>query len=169
MTGLRVALSLFTVLPMGPIAIERPNAQRAVPWLPAVGLFLGILASAAALLAWHGHTRGSPTLAATLAVLALAALTQGLHLDGLADLADGLGSGRPAADALRIMRASDIGPFGVATIVLALLVQVLSLAAILAAVTLPLGVVSVTVAVVTGRVAVILAAARGVSAARPEG
>ena len=55
-------------------------------------------------------------------------MTRGLHLDGLADTADGLGSAKPAADALRIMKASDIGPFGVVTLVLALLGQVLLLA-----------------------------------------
>ncbi|NEC49139.1 adenosylcobinamide-GDP ribazoletransferase, partial [Actinospica acidiphila] len=57
-----------------------------------------------------------------------AALTRGLHLDGLADTADGLGSGRPAEDALRIMKQSDVGPFGVLTLVLVLLVQVAALA-----------------------------------------
>jgi cobalamin synthase len=53
-------------------------------------------------------------------VAAGALLTRGLHLDGLADLADGLGSGRPAGDALSIMKRSDIGPFGVVGVVLAL-------------------------------------------------
>ena len=55
---------------------------------------------------------------------ALALLTRGLHLDGLADLADGLGSGKPAPVALDIMRRSDIGPFGIVTLVLTLLIQV---------------------------------------------
>ena len=62
------------------------------------------------------------------AVAALALLTRGLHLDGLADLADGLGSRQPADAALAIMKRSDIGPFGVVTLVLTLLVQVAALA-----------------------------------------
>ena len=56
-----------------------------------------------------------------------AALTRGLHLDGLADTADGLGSGKPAEDALRIMKQSDIGPFGVITLLFVLLAQVAAL------------------------------------------
>jgi adenosylcobinamide-GDP ribazoletransferase len=169
MSGLRVALSLFTVLPAGPVTVDRSNARRAVLWLPVVGVILGLLASAGALLAWRGHTQGSPSLAAVLALVMLAVLTRGLHLDGLADLADGLGSGQPADRALRIMRRSDIGPFGIAALVLVLLVQTVSAATILAASTRPLGVVDLTVAAVTGRVAVTLASARGVPAARPDG
>ncbi|NEA02421.1 adenosylcobinamide-GDP ribazoletransferase, partial [Streptomyces sp. SID10116] len=49
---------------------------------------------------------------------------RGLHLDGLADTADGLGSAKPADDALRIMKQSDIGPFGVITLLFVLLAQV---------------------------------------------
>ncbi|HEY2698744.1 MAG TPA: adenosylcobinamide-GDP ribazoletransferase [Pseudonocardiaceae bacterium] len=166
MSGLRVALSLFTVLPAGQVTVDRSNARRAVLWLPVVGLILGLLASASALLAWRGHTQGSPSLAAILALVMLAALTRGLHLDGLAD---GLGSGQPAARALRIMRQSDIGSFGIAALVLMVLVQAVSAAAILAASTRQLGVVDLTVAAVTGRVAVTLASARGVPAARSGG
>ena len=56
---------------------------------------------------------GGPLLAAVATAAVPAVLTRGLHLDGLADTADGLGSGKPAEDALRIMKQSDIGPFGV--------------------------------------------------------
>jgi adenosylcobinamide-GDP ribazoletransferase len=66
----------------------------------------------------------SPLVAATLAVAALAVATRGLHLDGLADLADGLGTGRSAPDALAVMKQPDIGPFGVVTVALTLALQV---------------------------------------------
>ena len=87
-------------------------------WAPAVGLLLGIIAAAVVLLLADHPLGTGPLTAAVLAVAALALLTRGLHLDGLADLADGLGSGKPASGALEIMRRSDIGPFGTVTLVL---------------------------------------------------
>ena len=93
-------------------------------------------------------------LGGVLAVAVLALLTGGLHLDGLADTADGLGSRRPAAEALAIMRRSDTGPLGVATLLLVVLIQVSALA------TVPRGLDgagALVLAVVTGRVAVLLA------------
>src|SRR5580698_4795532 len=67
-------------------------------------------------------------LAAALAIGTGAVATRALHLDGLADFADGLGSAKPAGQALDIMRRSDIGPFGVVTLILTLLIQVSALA-----------------------------------------
>ncbi len=103
-------------------------------------------------------------LGATLAIGVLALLTGGLHLDGLADTADGLGSRRPRDEALAIMRRSDIGPFGVVALLFAVGVQVTGLAAVQPG--WP-GAAALAVAVVTGRVAVVLAA--GSPAARPDG
>jgi adenosylcobinamide-GDP ribazoletransferase len=107
-------------------AADRRTAGLAMLCAPLVGLVLG---GGAALAGWIAlRATGSPVLAAIGAVAALAALTRGLHLDGLADTADGLGSAKPAAAALDIMKRSDIGPFGVVTIVLALAAQIAALA-----------------------------------------
>ena len=160
------ALALFTVCPVPARFAHRPP-RGVVRWLPAVGVLLGALAWLAALAVWRGGPHGSALLAAVLVVAVLAAGTRGLHLDGLADLADGLGSRRPADGALEIMRRSDIGPFGVVTLLLTLLVDVAALATVLAASSRPQGLVAVLVVVVTGRVAVVLAA--GARPARPDG
>jgi adenosylcobinamide-GDP ribazoletransferase len=162
----RVALSLFTVIPAGVGGdLDEGAAARAVFWLPVIGAGLGLAGGAAMVFVAAGQR--SPErqlLGAALAMMLLALATGGLHLDGLADTADGLGSRRPADQALEIMRRSDAGPLGVATLVLVLLVQVCALAS------LPrgwAGAAGLVLAAVTSRVAVVLAT--GSPSARPTG
>ncbi len=164
----RVALSLFTVIPAGvPGAIRRDAAARALPWLPAVGALLAAIAAGAMLAVQAGgHSDARRLLAATLAVAVLGLLTGGLHLDGLADTADGLGSRRPSREALAIMRRPDIGPMGVAALLLVILVQITALAAIPAG---GLSAAALVLAAVTGRVGVVLATGHGSPGARPGG
>src|SRR5271166_891955 len=144
---------------------DRQTAGEAMAWAPVVGLLLGVIAAAVLYVSGHLLHTGS-LVAAVLSVGSLAVLTRGLHLDGLADLADGLGSRKPAAGALDIMRRSDIGPFGVVTLVLTLLLQVAALTQADAA---GRGPAAVIVAAVTGRLALTWACRRGVPAARPDG
>jgi adenosylcobinamide-GDP ribazoletransferase len=165
---LRTALGLFTILPVKAAPeIGRDDAARAVLWLPTVGLLVAVPA-AGVLLAVQagGHSGPRRLLAAALAVGVLALLTGGLHLDGLADTADGLGSRRPRDEALAIMRRSDIGPFGVAALLFTVLVQVTALATV--APGWP-DAAALAVAAVTGRTAVVLATGPGSPAARPDG
>jgi adenosylcobinamide-GDP ribazoletransferase len=145
----------------------RATVAAAMAWAPAVGLLLGMVAAAVLVVADHLLGAG-PLTAAGLAVAGLALLTRGLHLDGLADLADGLGSGEPAPMALAIMRRSDIGPFGTVTLVLTLIIQVAALAQAETAGD-GRGPAALIAAVVTGRLALTWACRRGVAAARPEG
>ncbi len=169
-TGLALAVTLLTAVPLGRRADgvsvpDRRAAGAAMAWAPVVGLLLGAVAAAVLELAarW-GHT--GPLLAAVLGVATLALLTRGLHLDGLADLADGLGSRQPADAALAIMKRSDIGPFGVVTLVFTLLVQVAALAQAQA---LGRGAPAVIAAATAGRLALTWACRRGVPAARGSG
>jgi adenosylcobinamide-GDP ribazoletransferase len=143
----------------------RRAAGGAMEWAPVIGLVLG-LAGAGVL--WLAGTEGrlGPLLSAVLAIGTLAVLSGGLHLDGLADLADGLGSRRPVAEALAIMKKSDIGPFGVVALVLVLLVQVAALAR---AETMGRGVIALVAAGVTSRLAMTAACRRGVPGARGSG
>ncbi len=168
-SGLRLSVTLLTVIPLrGPVTEpSRDTAAAAMTWAPAVGLLLGGIAAAVLVVADHPLGAG-PLTAAGLAVAALALLTRGLHLDGLADLADGLGSGQPAARALDIMRRSDIGPFGIVTLVLTLVIQVGALAHAEAAGG-GRGPAALIAAAVTGRLALTWACRRGVAAARPSG
>jgi len=139
----------------------------AMAWAPAVGLLLGVIAAAILLAVDHPLGAG-PLTGAVLAVATLAVGSRGLHLDGLADLADGLGSGKPAPAALAIMRRSDIGPVGTVTLVLTLLLQVAALSRAESAGGAR-GAAALIAAAVTGRLALTWACRRGVAAARPDG
>jgi adenosylcobinamide-GDP ribazoletransferase len=167
--GLRLAITLLTAVPIpgDPAAggeLRRRTAAAALYWAPVVGLALGAVAAGVLVGSRAAHT--GPLLGAVLAITVLAGLTRGLHLDGLADLADGLGSRRPAPMALEIMKRSDIGPFGVVTLVLVLLIQVTALAR---ADQTGRGPLAIVVAAVAARLAVMAACRQGIPAARPGG
>jgi adenosylcobinamide-GDP ribazoletransferase len=168
MTALRRAMALFTILPAGRLDhLDRATATAAMRWFPLVGAALGALSGlpTVAVLHWAPH---AAMVGAVLGIVVLVLLTRGLHLDGLADTADGLGSREPADRALEIMRRSDIGPFGVLAIVLVVLVDVSALAASGGgSVWSPLAALSVAAA--TGRLAALLAARRRVPSARSDG
>ena len=142
-TGPAEALAMLTIARVPAAA----SARGVLPWAPLVGLVLGPLAAA---VGWLGGRYASPLVGAVLAVAVLAALTRGLHLDGLADTADGLGPLRGRERALEVMRAGDVGPFGVVTLVLTLLLQVSCLAQLL---TVDRGWLALPAATVAARVA----------------
>jgi adenosylcobinamide-GDP ribazoletransferase len=122
----RLALMLLTRLPAGRLAEPAPSLADARWAYPLVGLIVGALAAAAqagALAVGLG-----PLAAALLALTGAALVTGALHLDGLADFADGIGGGRDRAHALLIMRDSRIGSYGVIALVLALALAATGLA-----------------------------------------
>jgi len=121
--GARAALAFLTRLPAG--ALHADDFARAPAWFATVGLLIGALQAlvfAVAALLWPLE------LAALLAVAAGLLITGGLHEDGLADLFDGLGSGRPKERALEIMRDSQIGSFGALALGLAMAARIMALA-----------------------------------------
>ncbi|MFD1828468.1 MULTISPECIES: adenosylcobinamide-GDP ribazoletransferase [Streptomyces] len=164
--GVRFAFGTLTVLPVRVPRWDRAAARRGMVCAPLAGLVVG--ACAAALGALALLLGASPLLAAVVTVAVPAALTRCLHLDGLADVADGLGSGRPAEGALEVMKRSDIGPFGVVVLLLALLGQVAAVAELYAA-GWAHGAAAAAASAVVARTALTLAAREGVPAARPEG
>ena len=118
MAGLRLAFSWLTVLPVTVSQVDRDVARRAIACAPLVGLTLGAAAAGLWLLLDLANIGG--LLAGILTVAFLALATRGMHLDGLADTADGLGSYGPPDRALAIMRDGPVGPFGVVALVLVL-------------------------------------------------
>ncbi|MFH9428805.1 adenosylcobinamide-GDP ribazoletransferase [Streptomyces sp. NPDC017615] len=164
--GPRFAFGTLTVIPVRVHRWDRVAARGGMLCAPLAGLAVG-LASAGLGLSLLLLGAG-PLLAAVGSVAVPAALTRGLHLDGLADTADGLGSGKPAEEALAIMKRSDIGPFGVLTLVLTLLAQVAALAGLYGD-SWARGALGAVVSAVAARLALTVAARTGVPAARPEG
>lgn len=164
--GLRLALTTFTVLPLRTGRVDRRAAAHAMAAAPAVGAGIGGLAAAVALALTALGASG--LVAAVVAVTATALVTRGLHLDGVADTVDGLGSYATAGRALEIMKRPDVGAFGVVALVLVLLAQVAAVAAVLPR--QPLAVASTLVAALAaGRLAATQACRRGVPAARADG
>ncbi len=162
--GLRLALTTLTVLPLRPAGrLDRRTAGRAMELAPLAGVVVGLLVGLLVVtVRWR---EGGDLLAAALGVAALAALSRGLHLDGLADLADGLASYRDPEGTRAVMKSPEVGPLGVVTVVLVLLVQVAALERCLHFHT---GTADLLLAVVLGRLAV-TAACRRTPAATADG
>ena len=126
MNALALAFGLLTAVPVRRLPrVDRPSAGAAMLLAPltTVPLLLVVLGA-------H-HLTAPPLLVAALVLLTEALVTRGLHLDGLADTADGLSAGPPRERRRAAMKASDTGPSGVVALVLGLLLQATALAALL--------------------------------------
>ncbi|WPJ94610.1 adenosylcobinamide-GDP ribazoletransferase [Coraliomargarita algicola] len=116
--GLITALRLLSILPIP--GRESRHFIDGLPWYPAAGAVLGYLVCGVCLLA-HAVAPDWGGLLAVLGLAASIALTRGLHLDGVADCADGFWGGHERRRRLEIMKDSRIGAFGVIALVLVLL------------------------------------------------
>ena len=123
--SLRAAVSFLTVLP---VASRDGGAGERLgrAYFPAVGAGIGFLAAIAFVVAFAVAT---PLVAAAVAVATLAVVTGALHLDGLGDAADGLLGFGDRERRLAVMRDPRLGSYAVATIVVVLVFEVASLAA----------------------------------------
>ena len=129
MRGVLVATAFLTRVPV-PVVAGAVDVGRAARWFPLIG---GLLGGATALLAWTmTEVMEFPAaLTATLVVGLGAWATGAIHLDGLADTADGFGGGRDREGVLRIMRDPLIGSYGAAALIFVIGVKVTAIAALL--------------------------------------
>jgi adenosylcobinamide-GDP ribazoletransferase len=122
------AIRFLTIMPIpGTWGTAEEDLARSVPWFPVIGLLLGMVA---ALLAWGLSSIAPPMITAAVIVIVLLSFSGCLHLDGLADTADGLLSSRPRERILEIMKDSHTGAMGVIAIVCLLLLKFASLASL---------------------------------------
>ncbi len=167
----------MTALPVPvPRSLQAPAPAIAMLLAPMTALIPGVVAWLSAALC--GIAGLNSLVAAAVALGALALTTRGLHLDGLADSADGFAASYQREQALQVMRRGDTGPAGLATVTIVLLIQAAALAQVLELAgwrqhghwldhlhsAAPL-----LIAVAAARVAVPMACVRGVPAARIDG
>jgi adenosylcobinamide-GDP ribazoletransferase len=163
--GLKLAFGTLTAIPVSaPARIDRAVAGRAMTLAPITQL---PLAGVLLLVGWVVRdVLVPPLVAAAVALVAVTLATRGMHLDGLADTADGLSASYDRDKSLDVMRRGNIGPSGVAAVVLTLLVDAAALTSLL---TTTGGVVLACLSLFASRHLLAWACSVGVPSARPEG
>lgn len=129
MKAVLVAAVFLTRVPI-PITANAIDVSSAARWFPLIG---GAIGGAAALIAWvmRNVLVFPAAVTATLVVGFGAWVTGAIHLDGLADTADGFGGGRTREDVLRIMRDPVIGSFGATALLFVVATKVAATTALL--------------------------------------
>ena len=150
MSSLLAAVRLLTVIPVaGGRGADEAAIARSPVFFPVVGLAIGGALGGLD----YGLTRILPDgVSAALVIASGIALTGALHLDGLADAADGLLGGKTPARRLEIVRDSSIGTFGATVIGSSMLVQWAAIAALVSPTRVP----AIVVAPLVGRTAALL-------------
>ena len=163
--GFKLALGTLTAIKVpAPTRIDRQVAGTAIALAPFTQLPLVCL-----LIVWGWVVIEAPVpplVAAAATLVATSLATRGMHLDGLADTADALSASYDRAKSLDVMRRGNIGPSGVAALVLVLLVDAAALASLL---TTGRGIVLVCLSLVASRQVLAWGCAVGVPSARPKG
>ncbi|MFN2365053.1 MAG: adenosylcobinamide-GDP ribazoletransferase [Desulfurivibrionaceae bacterium] len=125
MRGLFAAIRFLTIIPIpGAYGTGKDDLAASLPHFPLVGLLIGL--GTGALFYLIGPYLSQPVLV-VLGVTVLLGVSGALHLDGVADCADGFFSSRPRPLILEIMRDSRIGAMGVVALFLILAFKIAAL------------------------------------------
>ncbi|NSY06706.1 adenosylcobinamide-GDP ribazoletransferase [Agrobacterium tumefaciens] len=108
---------------------DGPSMRRTARAFPAAGLLIAL--PAAVLVVALAKFDASPQLTGWLAIAVTALITGALHEDGLADMADGFGSGKDKPKTLEIMKDSRIGSYGTIAMVLSFALRATALASLI--------------------------------------
>jgi adenosylcobinamide-GDP ribazoletransferase len=115
------AFSVLTVLPLNRRAgASEKDLARSVLFFPLVGFLIGGVLMV--MTQWLLPIL-SPGVLAAVILLTTIVITGGLHLDGLADLCDGLAAGGSRDRMLSVMKDSHVGAFGVMGLVIVLILK----------------------------------------------
>ena len=119
------AFRFLTIIPLpSSFGCDSDDLAAATVFFPLVGVFLGFVAGCGAWLFWQILP---PPVAAVVLIFLLLSFSGALHLDGLADSADGFFSSRDRAGILKIMRDSRVGAMGVVALITVLMLKFASL------------------------------------------
>lgn len=119
-SGFLILLSFFTRIPIGKrIEYNEENFVKALKLYTLAGAATGFILSLTYLI----FNNQKSFLRGLVLTLSYAAITGGIHLDGAADTADGLLSGRQGDKIFDIMSDSHLGAFGVISLILIILSQ----------------------------------------------
>lgn len=125
-----IALQFLTIIPIPcDTRCQKEDLGRASALFPLAGLTIGGLLLG---LNWLLAPWFPRSLVAALLVTAMAALTGALHLDGLADTADGMAARGDRERFLRVMKDSHVGAAGAVALALGLLLKWQTLLAVTA-------------------------------------
>lgn len=135
MKGLVLALGFLTRLPVPHLAVTGEEFAGAIRWYPVVGLLVGLVVA----LGGRAGASVDPWTGAAAGLAAWVLVTGALHLDGLADVMDGIGAAHGDRQRLlAVMADPHVGSFGVVAIGLQLVAKLVLLHAVLTASPWPL-------------------------------
>ncbi|MCA0179294.1 MAG: adenosylcobinamide-GDP ribazoletransferase [Actinobacteria bacterium] len=164
----RLALGTLTAVPVRPPSrVDRRRAGAAMMLAPVAAMPLGLVMTGIIL---AGHWLGLSALVTAMLAIGGAILgNRAFHLDGLADVADGLAASNDRERSLAVMKSGSCGPAGVLALLLVVGLQVAAVTALIDSLPWWRAAVLAGAGLCAARLALVLGALRGVPAARSDG